>query len=68
MRMRYTPDMSMDDVKSEARMKGLAAFAGLVVAVLLFWVHWVLGIVGSGVAVALVLRWFAFRAKWGMKF
>jgi len=56
--------------KAEARKLGWQAVAGWALTVLLVWEHWsiILVVAGGALAVWLTRRWFAFRAKWGMRF
>ena len=58
----------MDDIKTQARNKGLVAVGALVGSGLLFWLWWPLGVVGLGATGYLTYKWIMFRAKWGMRF
>lgn len=56
-------------VKRNASTKGYIAVAS-VVGTSLFFVYgmWLLGLMGMGASGYLIYRWFAYRAKWGLRF
>ena len=55
--------------RAEARKLGLQAVAGWgVMALLAFKASGILAALAAGVAVWLTVRWFRYRASWGMRF
>lgn len=59
----------MELVKRQASKKGALALGSLAAASLLFWIFgWWLGLPALGVTAYLSYRWFAHRAKWGLRF
>ncbi len=59
----------MELVKRNASYKGYTAVAAAAAtSMLLFYGWWIMGLLGLGATGMLIYRWFAYRAKWGLRF
>jgi hypothetical protein len=59
----------MELVKRDASRRGYTAAVAVASTTALFFIGWWwMALMGMGASAFLVYRWFAFRAKWGMRF
>lgn len=59
----------MELVKRNASYKGYAAIGSVVLtSTLLVYGFWLFALFGTGASAWFLYRWFAYRAKWGLRF